>query len=163
MATLTRAYPRPVRVTATPITAQPGDAPSVDVVPAPAPDGVVVGAVGAPDRDGRREIEVVVAGWRFLLRAEDAALADLRDRATRARPDEASADGPVEIRAIIPGRVVEVLVAPGDVVASGAPLAIVEAMKMQNELRAPRPGTVARIGAAAGSTVELGDIVVVLA
>ena len=51
---------------------------------------------------------------------------------------------------------------PGDVVAAGARLLAVEAMKMENEVRAPRAGTVERVAVGAGETVELGDILVVI-
>ena len=54
-------------------------------------------------------------------------------------------------------------VAPGDAVEVGQTLLAVEAMKMQNELRAPRAGTVTHVPVGAGSTVELGDVLVVLA
>ena len=55
-----------------------------------------------------------------------------------------------------------VAVAAGDAVEAGQRLLSVEAMKMENELRAPRAGTVERIAVAAGQTVELGDTLVVL-
>jgi biotin carboxyl carrier protein len=111
--------------------------------------------------DGTRVVEVVVDGWRFELGVEPAARAALRERATRAR-DDATASGPLEIRAIIPGRVAAVLVAPGDAVVAGQSLLVVEAMKMQNELRAPRDGTVDRVATAADATIERGDLLVVL-
>jgi biotin carboxyl carrier protein len=63
---------------------------------------------------------------------------------------------------MIPGRVVEVRVAEGDTVVAGQTLLVVEAMKMQNELRAPRDGSVQRVAIAAGVTIELGDLLVVL-
>ena len=158
--------PRPVRVTSEPITAHPDDTPVV-VEPgdASAParvDRSRIGRVGPVDREGRRPVEVVVDGWRFEFLVEDEARAALRDRATRARGSGGAADGPLEIRAIIPGRIAAVAVAPGDTVEAGQTLLAVEAMKMQNELRAPRAGTVARVPAAAGATVELGDLLVVL-
>jgi biotin carboxyl carrier protein len=136
--------------------------PIVDVVPDGIPPGVVVGAVGRPNPAGRRVIEVVVDGWRFELIAEDAARADLRGRATNDPAGAATGGGPLEIRAIIPGRVIAVAVVPGDAVAAGDALLVVEAMKMQNELRAPRAGSVARVLVGAGSTVEVGDVLVVL-
>ena len=86
----------------------------------------------------------------------------LRERATRDRTDIVALDGPLEVRAIIPGRVVEVRVTAGDVVEAGQALLVVEAMKMQNELRAPRSGAVTRVVAAVGSTVEVGDLLLVL-
>jgi biotin carboxyl carrier protein len=66
------------------------------------------------------------------------------------------------LRAVIPGRVVSVAVAQGDTVTAGQPLLVLEAMKMQNELRAPRDGSVSRVVATAGTTVELGDVLVVI-
>jgi biotin carboxyl carrier protein len=122
----------------------------------------VVGAVGPPDRDGRRPVEVVIDGWRFELLVEDESRAALRERASRDRTAAGATGGPLEIRAIIPGRVMAVAVAPGDTVEAGQTLLAVEAMKMQNELRAPRAGTVTRVPAAAGATVEVGDVLVVL-
>ena len=96
------------------------------------------------------------------LVVEDETRAVLRERASRVRGAVAGAGGPLEIRAIIPGRVASVAVNPGDRVEAGQTLLAVEAMKMQNELRAPRSGTVARMPATTGATVELGDVLVVL-
>ena len=110
---------------------------------------------------GRQVVEVVVDGWRFELVVEDAEQAALAERATRDRATGRS-DGHVDIRAIIPGRIVGVAVAEGDQVAAGQPVLVVEAMKMQNELRAPRAGTVERITVGVGATIELGDLLVVL-
>ena len=104
-------------------------------------------SVGADDDDGRRRVEVVVDGWRFEVVVEDAARADLRDRATRERGSGSAAGGATEVRAIIPGRVASVAVTAGDIVEAGQALLVVEAMKMQNELRAPRAGTVERVPA----------------
>jgi pyruvate carboxylase len=128
------------------------------------PDGhrVVVGTVGAADAAGRVPVEVVVDGWRFVLLVEDEARAALRERASRDLGAQGGAGGPLEVRAIIPGRVVSVAVVPGDRVEPGQTLLAVEAMKMQNELHAPRAGTVSRVPAIAGSTVEVGDLLVVL-
>jgi pyruvate carboxylase len=123
---------------------------------------VRIGAIGALDTDGRRSVEVVVDGWRFELVVEDEGRAALRDRATRDRDATAKAGEALEIRAIIPGRVASVAVTAGDTVETGQTLLAVEAMKMQNELRAPRGGTVLRVPAATGATVEVGDVLVVL-
>jgi biotin carboxyl carrier protein len=54
----------------------------------------------------------------------------------------------------MPGRVIKVLVAPGDEVAVGQPVLVVEAMKMENELKAKTAGTVAEVHVAVGDTVE---------
>jgi biotin carboxyl carrier protein len=107
-------------------------------------------------------VEVVVDGWRFALLVENERQATLRERASRDHGDHAGAGGPLEVRAIIPGRVVSVAVVPGDRVEPGQTLLAVEAMKMQNELRASRAGMVSRVTARVGSTVEVGDLLVVL-
>ena len=146
-----------------PLTVEPGDAADAADAERHAERDAVVGTVGPPDRDGRRPVEVVVDGWRFELLVEDDSRAALRERASRDRTAVGAAGGPLEIRAIIPGRVVAVAVNPGDTVEAGQTLLAVEAMKMQNELRAPRAGTVTRVAAGAGATVELGDVLVVLA
>ncbi len=70
------------------------------------------------------------------------------------------ADGVV--RAPMPGRVVRVLVAVGDEVAEGQGVAIVEAMKMENEIFAPHAGQVTEVPAVAGRPVESGEPLVVL-
>jgi biotin carboxyl carrier protein len=121
-----------------------------------------IGADRAATATRPRTIEVVVDGWRFELAVEDAARAELRRRATRDR-DASNASGPLEVRAMIPGRVAAVRVTAGDTVEAGAALLVVEAMKMQNELRAPRAGTVERVAVGEGETIELGDLLVVLA
>jgi biotin carboxyl carrier protein len=160
---MNRRAARPMRVSAVP--ASPHHDQPLTVQPTEAADSernVVVGEVGPVDREGRRAVEVVVDGWRFELLVEDEARAALRERAARDRGASGAAGGPLEIRAIIPGRIVAVAVAPGDAVEAGQTLLAVEAMKMQNELRAPRAGTVTRVPVGAGSTVELGDVLVVL-
>ena len=131
------------------MTAAPGDRP------------IVLRSARASADRGRTAIEVIVAGWRFEVEVEDAGLADLRERATTGR-EAVTDDGPTEVRAIIPGRVVSVAVMAGDVVTAGQRLLAVEAMKMENQLRAPRDGTVERVAVAVGQTVELGDPLVVI-
>jgi biotin carboxyl carrier protein len=122
---------------------------------------LILPGVGRPTARGRTPVEVVVAGWRFEVEVEDARFADLRDRATADRTS-ATHHGPTTVRAIIPGRVVSVAVTPGDTVTAGQRLLAVEAMKMENELRAPRDGVVERVEASVGQTVELGDALVVI-
>ena len=62
----------------------------------------------------------------------------------------------------MPGRVVRVLVAPGDRVAARQGLVIVEAMKMENELRSPKDGLVKTVSATEGLSVEAGTVLVVV-
>jgi biotin carboxyl carrier protein len=112
--------------------------------------------------DGRTLLrEVVVGGWRFEVTVEREQSTRLRARARRGEAG-GTAGGSVEVRAIIPGRVVAISVAPGDAVIAGQQILVVEAMKMQNELRAPREGSVDRVGVAVGDTIEVGDLLVVI-
>jgi biotin carboxyl carrier protein len=115
------------------------------------------------DRDhGTVVREVVVRGWRIDVELESARRAMLREKARRGAGVQAHG-GPLEVHAIIPGRVVAVSVAPGDTIEAGQQLLVVEAMKMQNELRAPREGTIEQVGVAVGQTIEVGDLLVVIA
>ncbi len=110
---------------------------------------------------GVRVREVLVDGFRFLVNVESERIAALRERAGRGRTASAHS-GPLQVKAIIPGKVVSVSVAAGDEVAAGQQLLVVEAMKMQNELRAPRDGTIDRVGVAVGVNIEIGDLLVVI-
>ena len=90
---------------------------------------------------------VVVQGRRFPF-----AVHDPRELARRGRAagDE---QGPRAVRAPMPGRVVRVLVAEGDEVAAQQGVVVIEAMKMQNELKAARDGRVAEVRVAAGEAL----------
>ncbi len=144
-----------------------GDGRAVLIEPAASETGqavrtpVQLGPVRIDRAHGTRLREVVVDGWRIDVEVEFERRAVLRERARRGA-GTASRGGPVEVRAIIPGRVVAVSVAAGDAVEAGQQVLVVEAMKMQNELRAPREGTVDRIGVAVGDTIEVGDLLVVI-
>ena len=115
----------------------------------------------ADRRSGVTRLEVVVDGWRVEVEVEPERRTALRERARRGRA-EAARGGPTEVHAIIPGVVVAVSVDVGDAVVTGQQLLVVEAMKMQNELRAPRDGIVGRIAVGAGRTVEVGDLLLVI-
>lgn len=71
-------------------------------------------------------------------------------------------DGRAEIKTAMPGKVVRILVESGAEVAKGDGIIVVEAMKMQNELKSPKDGFVKEIRAAEGETVNAGDILVVI-
>jgi biotin carboxyl carrier protein len=83
-----------------------------------------------------------------------AAVQDPRRR--RSAAPLAAGDGPQEILAPMPGKIAKVLVEENQEVAQGAGLLVIEAMKMQNELRAPRSGRVEKIYVAEGKGVETG-------
>ncbi|HEX4347969.1 MAG TPA: biotin/lipoyl-containing protein [Vicinamibacterales bacterium] len=73
-----------------------------------------------------------------------------------------SGDGPERLIAPMPGKIVKVLAKPGDRVQARQPLVVIEAMKMENELRAARAGTVTEIHAAEGASVDAGALLAVL-
>lgn len=73
------------------------------------------------------------------------------------------AEGRQQIVAPMPGKVVRVLVRAGEAVETGQGLVVVEAMKMQNEVRAPKSGTVERLLVSEGQAVNAGDILAVVA
>ncbi|MFN8620896.1 MAG: acetyl-CoA carboxylase biotin carboxyl carrier protein subunit [Chloroflexota bacterium] len=140
------------------------DVQPADLAPAPAGRSPEVRSAD-PNRtdraDGRRRFEVTVDGWVLSVGVESASRAILRERAAKA----AAASGPAGravIKAQIPGRVVRLWVAPGDQVEAGQRLLAIEAMKMENEVRSPRAGTVESVSATLGNTVELGDELLVV-
>jgi biotin carboxyl carrier protein len=73
-----------------------------------------------------------------------------------------TAGGARKVLAPMPGRIVKVLVKPGDLVTARQGLVVVEAMKMENELRSPKDGRVVEVLAAEGATVEAGRVLVVV-
>jgi biotin carboxyl carrier protein len=98
---------------------------------------------------------VVIDGFRFPI--------DVRDpRRLVWASGGAGRQGVETIAAPMPGKVVRVLVAPGDNVAAGQGLVVVEAMKMQNEMKAAHAGRVATVPAREGATVAAGEILVTI-
>jgi len=108
-------------------------------------------------RDGPRGRYILrMDGRRFGVDALDERTRAIRDLADAARPSS----GPVPLIAPMPGLVVRVTAAVGDVVQAGQPLVAIEAMKMENELRAPAAGTVRAVHATPGSPVEKGTVLI---
>jgi biotin carboxyl carrier protein len=70
--------------------------------------------------------------------------------------------GAAEISAPMPGKVVRVLVEAGQEIEAGAGIVVVEAMKMQNEMKAPKAGKVVSLRASPGATVNAGDVLAVI-
>ena len=68
--------------------------------------------------------------------------------------------GADDVKAAIPGRVLRLLSKPGDVVVRGQPLVILEAMKMENDVRAPRDGVVRSVEVVTGQAVGTGEVLV---
>lgn len=79
-----------------------------------------------------------------------------------AAPAAAGAQGNVSITAPMPGTIVEVKVKAGDKVSNGTAVAVIEAMKMENEIVADRDGVVASVNVAKGDAVDTGAVVVTI-
>jgi pyruvate carboxylase subunit B len=110
---------------------------------------------------GMRRFEVSVDGWMLRATVEPEARARLRERA--AQDDESRRHhGPHAVAAPMAGRVVRLWIAQGDTVETGQRLLAVEAMKMENEIRAPRGGVVEVIAVVVGDGVDHGDELVIL-
>jgi biotin carboxyl carrier protein len=102
--------------------------------------------------------------WRLLLsgRTLEASAIDERTRSIRELSGATTTDGDRVIAAPMPGLVLRINVEVGEQIEAGQGIVVVEAMKMENELRAPTAGRVARIDVAAGQAVEKGTVLVVL-
>jgi biotin carboxyl carrier protein len=85
-----------------------------------------------------------------------------RRRWGRKEDGRASGSGPQRLMAPMPGKVVRVLVNTGDTVQARQPVVVVEAMKMENELRASRAGTVGEVHAREGMSVDAGALLIVI-
>lgn len=99
-----------------------------------------------------------VDGTRVVAEALDERLRAIKDMSAAS----AAASGPAPLIAPMPGLVVRVAVAVGEEVAAGQGLVVIEAMKMENELRSPSAGLVTAIRAVPGQAVEKGAVLVEL-
>ena len=99
-----------------------------------------------------------VRGVQFQVQVED----ERARRMNRARRLPTLPDGELAITAPIPGLVVRVLVAEGDAIEEGQPVVLLEAMKMENELRAMRGGVVKSVLVSAGQRVDQNAPLIVL-
>ncbi len=108
----------------------------------------------ANDADGNRNVSV--NGKEFAVKLIDPKR--LRGSASA----DAAADGVAEIKTAMPGKVVRILLKAGAEVEKGDAILVVEAMKMQNELRSPKAGTVKDIRVSEGQTVASGDILAIV-
>ena len=109
-------------------------------------------------RPGRGRYSLWVDGYRFDVEALDERTRQIRDVAAASAPPS----GPAPIIAPMPGLVVRVRVAVGDKVEAGQGVVVMEAMKMENELRATAAGVVKSIEVEAGTAVEKGTLLVAL-
>ena len=103
------------------------------------------------DTNGGDAQRVFVGGRSYEVTVRDA-------RSLRSRKGVVAADaGPLKVKASMPGKVVRVLTKPGDSVQAGTGILVIEAMKMQNELKAPKTGVVKKINVAEGAAVDAGQ------
>lgn len=105
---------------------------------------------------GRGRYTLWVDGWRYEVEALDERRRAIRDLSAAS----AVQAGPAPLVAPMPGLIVRLLVAEGDEVQAGQGLVVMEAMKMENELRAASAGIVSRIHASEGSAVDRGALLV---
>lgn len=103
-----------------------------------------------------QSLEVNIRGNDFAVRLID----PKRLRGTQSAGEHAK--GLVQIIAPMPGKVVRVLVEVGAQVEAGAGIVVVEAMKMQNEMKSPKAGVVESLNAEVGATVNAGDVLAVV-
>jgi biotin carboxyl carrier protein len=119
------------------------------------------------DAESGRLIDVAVterAGGEWMLQLPHVtveAIVDAR-RYRRGGPARVAADGELRVVAPMPGRVLRVLVKPGDLVEVRQGLVVVEAMKMENEITALKAGRVKEVAVAPGQSVESGRLLVVV-
>jgi biotin carboxyl carrier protein len=113
------------------------------------------------------DLEVVPEGDELIVASRGSTTrVTLVDAARRSRKGVAggrpAVTGKAQLKAMMPGRVVNVLVAVGDEVALQQGLVVIEAMKMENELKSPKAGKVTEIKVTPGQTVEKGDLLLVV-
>ena len=96
--------------------------------------------------------EIAVAGHRFALEIDD-------PRQWKRSGQATGAHGSASIAAAMPGKIVRILVKVGDEVTAGQGIVVVEAMKMQNELKAPRDGRVTAIEVRENDSVNAGAVI----
>ena len=109
-------------------------------------------------REGRGRYFLWIDGYRYEAEALDERRRALRDLSSA----NAGPTGPSPIVAPMPGLIVRVNVVAGDAVEAGQGVVVMEAMKMENELRATGPGRVRSVEVAAGIAVEKGTLLVAL-
>lgn len=101
-------------------------------------------------------LEISIRGARYEVSVED-------PRSWRGRRSAAQSDaGPQRLTASMPGKVVRVLAREGDGIVAGQGIAVVEAMKMQNEIRSPRTGVLKKLLAREGMKVNAGEVLAIV-
>lgn len=120
--------------------------------------GTRVYRVVAEKKQGRGRYVLWVDGYRFDVEALDERTRAIRDLSAA----NAAPSGPAPVMAPMPGLIVRVNVSAGDVVEAGQGVIVMEAMKMENELRTTSAGTVKSVEVVPGTAVEKGTLLVAL-
>ena len=110
-----------------------------------------------PGEDGSQAYEIQFAGQRFEVTVEDE-----REKALAGSVKSAHDAGEARVRAPMPGLVIGVPVEVGASVLRGQTVVVLEAMKMENDLAAPKAGTIKEIKVSRGQTVNQGDVLVII-
>lgn len=100
-------------------------------------------------------------GWVVVI-GRDAFAVELLEASRQAGAAPRAAAGPARLKAPMPGKIVRLLAGVGAPVEAGQGLVVMEAMKMENELRAPRAGHLRELGVQEGQTVETGHLIAVV-
>jgi len=104
-----------------------------------------------------------VAGEMHLWAGSACFAAEVRDpRSLRGRVRQVEAQGPRRLTAPMPGKIIRVLVTRGDEVEAGSGVLVMEAMKMQNEIKSPKKGTIQKILVSEGAAVNAGDVLAIV-
>jgi biotin carboxyl carrier protein len=101
------------------------------------------------------DVHIWVGSRRFATEVRD-------PRSLRGRLRASDDHGPKKLFAPMPGKVVRVLLRQGEEVDAGAGVLVVEAMKMQNEVKSPKKGTIQRVLVAEGAAVNAGDVLAIV-
>ncbi len=118
---------------------------------------VFVRAVPSEDGSDGQAFEVLLDGQPHTV-----AVVDARRHALAGLAKASGTSGDATLKAPMPGLVASILVAPGDTVERGQRVAILEAMKMQNDLLAPRAGVIRAVKTAAGQAVNQGQPLLII-
>jgi biotin carboxyl carrier protein len=105
---------------------------------------------------------ILIDGQSFEVRASELNVEIEDPRELRKSGAVVGLEGRQTVSAPMPGKVVRVLVAEGDIVGHGQGLVVIEAMKMQNEMKSPKPGTIISLTAIEGAAVAAGQVLVVV-
>ncbi|MDX6443538.1 MAG: hypothetical protein QOH71_612 [Blastocatellia bacterium] len=119
-------------------------------------DGQVFDCRVEGQAESGKQVDVIVGTTNYAITLTD------RRRLTSATATGAHGDNSARIVAPMPGKVVRVLVEIGSEVAAGDGIIVVEAMKMQNEMKSPKAGKVVALNIQTGATVNGGDVLAVI-